>query len=266
MRLAARETLTAALGLDGRDVVALVGGGGKTGALQLLVSELAAAGRTVVATTTTAMFLRELAVVGPLLLGPVAGSPPAGLEDALAGGRAAAVALGEGAGGKVVGLSPADVDALWARSLVDYVIVEADGSRGKPLKAFAAHEPQLPATTGTIVQVAGMDAVGGRLDAAHVHRPELLAGALGVPPGSELTPRLVAKALGCQLATLRRLRPNARIVTVLNKADGPADETRALAVAGLVLDGGEDGSAQRPDGVAVVSLHAARFGTVIGEA
>jgi probable selenium-dependent hydroxylase accessory protein YqeC len=264
MRLAARETLTAALGLDGRDVVALVGGGGKTGALQLLVRELTVAGRSVIATTTTAMFLRELAVVGPVLLGPIAGSSPAGLEKALAGGLAVAVALGQGAGGKVVGLPPAEIDTLWARSLVDYVIVEADGSRGKPLKAFAAHEPQLPSATGTIVQVAGLDAVGGRLDDEHVHRPELLAGALGVPLGSELTPGLVAAALRCQLKTLRRLRPDARIVTLFNKADGRDDEARALAIAGRLF--GDGGRAQRPDAVAVASLHAARFGCLVGEA
>jgi probable selenium-dependent hydroxylase accessory protein YqeC len=266
VQLAVRETLTAALGLVGRDVVALVGGGGKTGALQLLARELAAAGHCVLATTTTAMFLRELAVVGPVLLGPVAGSPPAGLEDALACGRAAAVALGEGAGGKVVGLPPAEVDALWTRSWVDYVIVEADGSRGKPLKAFAAHEPQLPTGTGTIVQVAGLDAVGGRLNGEHVHRPELLAEALGVRMGSVLTPRLVAGALRCQMTTLRRLRPDARIVTLLNKADGPDDEARALAIGGQLLGAGEDVRAQRPDDVVVASLHAARFGCVVGEA
>ena len=180
VRAIAVDTLTAALGLGGRELVALVGGGGKTSALRLLAGELAASGARVGVTTTTAMFLREH---GRRRTGgawaPAAGSSTDGLRKALAKGRTVAVARSAVEGGKVAGLSPAAVDELWAAGLVDHLIVEADGSRGKSLKAFGPHEPQVPDATTTIVQVAGLDAIGAPLTDEHVHRAETLATAAG---------------------------------------------------------------------------------------
>ena len=50
-------------------MVALVGGGGKTSAVGLLAGELASRGRRVLVATTTAMFLREMTAVGPVVHG-----------------------------------------------------------------------------------------------------------------------------------------------------------------------------------------------------
>jgi probable selenium-dependent hydroxylase accessory protein YqeC len=252
VRLAGQDTLAAALELGPRELVALVGGGGKTGALQRLVQELAAAGGVVVATTTTAMFLRELAAAGPVVFGPAA-ELVAGPSWPPPPGRPAALALRTGTGGKVVGLPSADVDDVWAGDVLDYLIVEADGSRGRPLKAFAGHEPQLPASVTTIVQVAGVDACGSALDEEHVHRAGVLAGALGLAPGSEVTPDVMAAALTLQIGRLRELSM-ARIVTLLNKADRPTDEQTALAVAQR-LHGRTVGG---PDRIVVSSLRERR--------
>jgi len=263
VRTAAYDTLAAALDIGRRELVAMVGGGGKTGALRLLAGELAAAGSKVIATTTTAMHLRELSAVGPVVWD--SGDRPLadGVEAALTEWGAAGVAAAPGAEGKVVGLSPEAVDALWTGDIgavADYVIVEADGSRGKPLKAFGPGEPRVPSATTIVVQVAGLDAIGMPLDEEHVHRAELAAAALGVPLGSTVTVGLFAECLREQTRFLAKYCGSARIVTMLNKAEGAEREASGLQVASdLLASAGGRRDHARPDAAVVGSLRERRF-------
>jgi len=269
VQAADQSTLAGALGLGRQELVAVVGGGGKTSALCLLARELAAAGSRVIVATTTAMFLRELAVIGPVVMDADDGELAVGLIKALARGHAAAAAQLPGKGGKVVGLSPGTLDGLWAEGLVDYLIVEADGSRGKSLKAFGPHEPQVPLATTTIVQVAGLNAIGSPLTDRYVHRAAVLAAALGIPLGSEVTARVFADGLREQLRRLRRAWEGSRVVTLLNKADGPDAEALGLDVARellpLALGSGDSvrpGDRECPDTVVIASVQEGRFARV----
>lgn len=290
MQTTAHETLAGAVGLGRRELVALVGGGGKTGALRLLARELAAPGRRVVATTTTAMFLRELSEAGPVVMSTVLSDLVAGVQKALAQGAAQGVAVGAAHmppdREKVTGLPVDWVDRLWAKDAegrgpsemvrgaaastadlpapLDYLLVEADGSRGRPLKAFGAHEPQVPDATTTVVQVAGLDALGAPLTEKYVHRAGLLASALQVPVGSKITAPVFAGCLREQLRVIRRRWPDARVVALLNKADRPEEQAAGLRVAGELLgapaaNGGDGPQSQRPAAVVVASLKERRF-------
>ncbi len=259
-------SLLAALEVGRRDVVALVGGGGKTAALQLLAEECLAANgeRRVLATTTTAMLLTELQRVAPVVVQPLLPRLKAELEERLTGERSAAAARAIGRDGKVVGLPTEWVDELWATGMIDQLVVEADGSRGAPLKAFAAHEPQVPSTTTLIVQVAGMDVLGMPLAEPHVHRAQLLAELLGVPVGSKVTPSLLAKALRAQLRVLRERWPGARHVTLLNKAEGADVRAAALSLAlELLASSGDDGEGAAPHSVIVGSVRRRSFDRVV---
>ena len=278
MHAIAQETLVGALGLGLNEVVALVGAGGKTTALRLLGAELTAGGSRVITTTTTAMLLREMSAVGPVLRQAEGGRLAARLKSALADGQRAAVAHSDGEGGKVVGLSPPAVDRLWAHGLADFLIVEADGSRGLPFKAFGPHEPQVPSTATTIVDVAGLDALGVPLTEEHVHRAEVLASILEIPLGSKVTTGVLAEGLRAQVGRLRRGNAGCRIVVLLNKADTPEVQAAGLDIALQLLGrqgaavgpGGEgdrvDGeSGGRPDSVVVGSLRDGRFAVVAEE-
>lgn len=212
-----------------------MGGGGKSFALARLVHECTARGERAVATTTTSMYRRELEAVGPLVL---EADPLVLLErvrETFAKGSTAAVARGEGQAGKVAGVSPAAVDALREAGIVGSLFVEADGSRGLPLKTFGRDEPQVPFSTTTIVLLAGMDVLGCPLDDAHVHRAALLADQLGVAPGIPLTPALVARALRGQSRRLLHRWPAARVVVLVNKVESPSRAGAARSIASLLL-------------------------------
>jgi probable selenium-dependent hydroxylase accessory protein YqeC len=155
-------------------VTAVIGGGGKTTLLRTLGEELAHGGAAVVLCATAKFY-------------PFAGLP--NLQDPSAPELAAAlkkdrlVCAGRevpDTGGKLTapGLP---MEALAA--LADYVLVEADGSARRPLKAHAPHEPVIPPEAGRTICVVGLAGLG-RPIAEAAHRPEryaVLAG--GVPAG-----------------------------------------------------------------------------------
>lgn len=223
------------LGLADRELVALVGGGGKSTLLVELAKELRGRAARVVVTTTTAMFQDQLAQAGPVFWArhwrklahtTEHGSTPPGVI---------ALAHSPTPEGKVIGLPRGWVARLWAEGRADYVLVEADGSRGLSLKAFGALEPQVPDTVTTLVLLAGLDILGSPLQEQHVHRADVAAEALGVELGSLVTPELLGLVLVWQLNLLRERFPRARLLAFLNKADSPEKADVGEAIAGELL-------------------------------
>lgn len=279
MRTQEHDSLTGALGVRGSELVSLVGGGGKSGALRLLASEatgeaLPGPGARVLATTTTAMFLGQLQAIGPVLMGPERSALLAALPRALAAAGPLAVARDLVDNGKVTGLPVEWVDEVWDAGEADLVLVEADGSRGLSLKAFGPREPQVPDRTTLIAQVAGLDVLGAPLDGAYVHRVESLVAALSKqerdsgeefePPESGLpvTAALFVAALRLQLRALRSRWPAARIVTLLNKAEDEDSRGAGLGIAARLLGAGPEDKGPKdisPEAVVVGSLQRAEF-------
>jgi molybdenum cofactor cytidylyltransferase len=144
-------------------------------------------------------------------------------------------------------LDQADVLLDWARTYHRPLLIEADGSRQRPLKAPASHEPPIPASVDVVVVVAGLTGVGQLLDNAHVHRPECFARLSGCEPGEPITARHVAKVLRHADGGQKNIPTSARRVVLLNQADSPALRALGATVAGLLI--------ADVDAVLVASLH-----------
>lgn len=194
-------TLSEALGIT-PGITAFVGGGGKTTAILRLAKELSGNGRVLVATTTR-IYPPEL----PLLIDP----GEAALRHAF--DAHPVVAVGSVQGAKLG--PPTGLDKLF--SLCDYALIEADGARGLPLKAPAAHEPVIPERANLVVAVAGMDGIGRSVSA--VHRSELYAALIGKPMDAIVTPEDAALVLTHPNGQLKNTRCEWR--ALLNKADDP---------------------------------------------
>ena len=131
----------------GRGVTALIGGGGKTTLLYTLTEELRKSGSVVLCTSTHIRVPEQY----PLVTG---GADE--LRAALA--RHGAVCAGTPAeDGK---LTAAPIGFAELAQLADYVLVEADGAKGLPLKLHAAHEPVIPENAQRAVLVVGADGFG----------------------------------------------------------------------------------------------------------
>lgn len=215
------------LGIGGHELVSLVGGGGKSTMLFALGTELATAGQRVILTTTTKMG-REQALAAPSVCWS---ADTRCAVDALAGpGPVMLVTAGDDH--KVTGPPPEVVDRLYAESNADYVIVEADGSRRRPLKAPASHEPVIPTRSTTVVILMGIDAVGRPLARA-VHRVERATALTGLAPDHVLTPADCARIIAHPDGILRSCPPAARVVVALTKV-GPEGTATAAEIARLL--------------------------------
>lgn len=213
-----RVLLSRALSVNRKDVVSLVGAGGKTTTMFRLADELADQGWKVIATTTTMIWQEKRCE--PVLLEADAPRLLERVRAALTVHNRLTVAAGlDQVQGKLIGLEPALVDSLIALPEVDAVIVEADGAKGRSLKAPAAYEPVIPSSTSLLVPAAALDALGKPLDERTVHRPELVALLTGAELGQPITPELMSMVLLHPQAGIKRAPENARIIPLLNKTE-----------------------------------------------
>lgn len=202
------RALSTALAMN-KGITAFVGGGGKTSAMLRLARELSAHGRVIVATTTHIWPPDDM----PVLHAPDLQA----LQGALA--RHTVVCVGSPAPDGKLTAFPIPPGKLCA--LADYVLIEADGARGLPLKAPAGHEPVIPTGTGCVVAVAGLDGVGKPIRET-AFRPERYAALLGVCTDHAATPHDIARVLCSDRGQHKDVRPGIRFCVLLNKADDAA--------------------------------------------
>lgn len=206
--------------------VQLIGAGGKTSLMFALAHASLAAGERVITTTTTRIREPGAAESPALVLLGDGDDAFARIADALrAHGHVTVAASRLGTEGKLAGLALEALAALLDAGLADRVIVEADGARGRSLKAHAAHEPALLACGGAVIAVVGADVLGRPLDEAHVHRAMLLAERLGVDAGTPVSPETIVGALLGPGGWLARVPDDTETSVFVSHASG--DEARA---------------------------------------
>lgn len=182
-----------ALEVDRGSIVAFAGAGGKSSAILTLAEELTHDGVTVLVVPTTKMFLDEVERIGSLAVSQDRDDLLEKAGQALSGSGAAVAGSELLSKRRVAGVEPAWVAPL--SGLADVTLVEADGSRRRPLKGTADHEPLLPDSATLVVAVGNVAALGKPLNDEHVHRPEVFSGLTGVGLDQTITPRAFALAL-----------------------------------------------------------------------
>ena len=200
------------------DIVAIVGAGGKTSTMFALSRALAAAGRRVLTTKSTIIYRPTMAQSpGVVEVPPERWATE--LRGLLAERCEVTVVTGSAGPDRWQGVRADRMEELRDAAGADCVIVEADGARGRMLKAPADHEPAMPETASVVMPVVNLRAVGRAVDSEHVHRPESVAALLGISAddviGMEHLPRVLLDASG----GLKRAPPTARVWPVLAGVD-----------------------------------------------
>ena len=227
--------LIEALGLQHARLIALCGAGGKTTLMFTLAREFVAAGERVLITTTTKIARDEAdgwhslaaASAKHVIEGARALLPETGQERS---GALIAYSRVGGDGYRLVGLAPELIDEVAQAGRFDRILVEADGSARKPLKAPAAHEPVIPSATDALIIVAGINGLGLPLNEDYLFRAEIWSRLSGLALGSPITAKSLARCVAHPDGLARGCPHGARTALFLNQADTPSRRAEAKRV------------------------------------
>jgi len=229
-------SLTEALGIEAREVISLVGAGGKTTLMFRLAKELSLDGKKVVTTTTTKILEPASGETGSLFVDSDEERIKDFLRSHLGQYVHITIARERLESGKLKGVSPNLVDELCHSRGFDAVIIEADGAAGRPVKAPREHEPVIPTSTTLIVALLGVDGLEMKLNEENVFQPERVSKITGVPMGEKLTDEAMAILMTHPEGLFKGASSSARVVAFLNKVDLPNGVAKANNIAHKILD------------------------------
>lgn len=192
-------------------LIAAVGAGGKTSTLLWLAELFCRAGRRVLLTTTTQMYL-------PQQLPVMFCRDPRKLPEAVwQRPLQACFSRWLPQAGKVKGFTPAQLDALLAQAKVDVVLVEADGAHGFALKAPDQHEPCIPLSCRCVIAVTGAGLLGQCIGPDSVHRWPLFSHITGAEAGARLDWPMLHRLIQHPLGAFKGAPRQARRIWLLNQ-------------------------------------------------
>src|SRR5512143_2128443 len=223
-------TLAQALRVNASPRIAFVGAGGKTTAMFQLARQLPSP---VIVTATSHLGVWQIGQADQ----HVTTNTPAPLEKLEHGLKGVILITGETDGDRV---KPVNDDLLnWLDQFCGYhsipLLIEADGSREKPLKGWAEHEPPVPSSVEIVLQVVGLLGLGKTLNAENIHRPEIFSRLSGLSIGESITSDALVRVLTHPKGGLKNIPTTARKVVLLNQADTPELQSAAQGLAHALL-------------------------------
>lgn len=222
--------LSKALRARSGQAIAFTGAGGKTTTIHRLVQEVVSGSfegiSSTLITTTTRMGQEQSGLANQHLIDPLENEVYKALVD-----HKAVLVTGPDLEGKWIPPSEQLLPVLHriTRETGALLLIEADGARGRSLKAPANHEPVIPSFIDLVVPMAGMDALGQRIDSEAVHRPELVAAVSKKRQKTVIGPRELAGVLGSEAGGLKGVLENVEVRVLLNKAEDTLLESGAQA-------------------------------------
>lgn len=165
-----------------KGITSIIGSGGKTTLMYVLAEELSNKGRVIV--TSSAKIYRPEHIV--TLENPAEED----IKSALAENSVICVGKTTEEGK----LTAPDIDFSELEKLADYVLCEADGSKGLPLKAHGLYEPVIPPNSAKVIQVIGASGIGGKIKDV-CHRPDIYASLTGMSIEDEADAESAAKVI-----------------------------------------------------------------------
>lgn len=223
-------SLAQTLRVDAAPCVAFIGAGGKTTALFQLSRQLPSP---VIVTATSHLGIWQTKQADRHIVT----DSPAPIEALEHGLEGVILITGEPDGDRTKPINNKLLD--WLHQFCAYhsipLLIEADGSRQKSLKAWAEHEPAVPSFVDHVVQVLGLSVIGKPLTDEYVHRPEIAANITGLQLGQVITADALTRLLTHHEAGLKNIPSQAARVVLLNQADTPELQATARGMTTTLL-------------------------------
>lgn len=135
---------------------------------------------------------------------------------------------------KLLGLNKEIVEEIHNRNLFDYILVEADGSKRKSIKAPADHEPAIPNRTDRVIGLIGLDSIGKKINEENVHRPEIFCNITNSKKEDRITEDKILNLLTKNKGLFKDVPQKSKKYIMLNKADDEERKKQALLIVDLI--------------------------------
>lgn len=202
-------------------MISFVGAGGKTTALFALSKELRQKKRLV--TTTTAMYQPDPSLWDTMIIRP---DLLKGLGDEVVKpGTVTVWGRSLNQENKLLGVDLECLSQVHQKKVFNLILVEADGSKRKPIKAPMDHEPVIPQESTMVVGVIGLSALNKPLSEQWVHRVKVFSKIVDAEPETPIKPEHVVRLVTNPEGLFKDTSINAEKVLVLNQADHDGDKT-----------------------------------------
>ena len=200
------------INLGNNELITIVGGGGKTTTLFTLAKELVKEGKSILVTTTTAIFNPDKKEYDNILLGNI----PKDYNDSK--GKITVFGSHISSENKLIGVDSKIIDDIYEKYIFDYILVEGDGSKGRPIKAPGDHEPVIPRKTSSVIGVIGLDSIDKIIDSRYVHRPEIFIDITDSKLGGRINEKTIYKLVTSENGTFKSSPKDSSKILLLNKA------------------------------------------------
>jgi probable selenium-dependent hydroxylase accessory protein YqeC len=215
------HTLVESLDLRAREVISLVGAGGKTTLMFRLAKELLLAGKKVVTATTTKIMEPSSEETPCLFVQSDEEKLKQLALQHIDQFRHITLARERIESMKLKGISPDLVSLLWNSPEIDMMIIEADGAAGRPVKAPREWEPVIPSHTTLVIGLLGVDGVGKELNEENLFQAERISQLTGIPMGGKMTCGGMAILMVHPQGIFKGTPHSSRRVAFINKVDVP---------------------------------------------
>lgn len=217
-----------------REMISVVGGGGKTTTIFKLASELKQLDMRVLVTTTTAIYNPSTELYDDLVVLEDGQS----IENGLKNGTITVLGRCISPQNKLLGVDSGFLDTIHNEDLFDFILIEADGSKGRPIKAPASHEPVIPSNTSKVIGVIGIEALGKVIDEANVHRPEIFCEVTNSRIGDVIIEEIIVKLVMAKDGLFKGASADSKKYLLFNKADNEMQMRQASLIGKMIRNKG----------------------------
>ncbi|KNF07100.1 putative selenium-dependent hydroxylase accessory protein YqeC [Gottschalkia purinilytica] len=221
------------INLNEFELVSIVGGGGKTTTMFKLAKELRALNKKVLVTTTTAIMMPDESQYDNFII------YGEGIKDNMenvTNGSVTVIVKNIIREDKLKGIEKETIEDIVSKNIFDVILVEADGSKRKPIKAPSYHEPVIPNSTTKVIGVIGMDSVGKEINEKNVHRPEIFTSVTDSKFGEIIDENIIFNLVISNEGLYKDSPKLSKKYLILNKAEGEERISSALKIKNLLLD------------------------------
>ena len=212
------------LGLAKYDTLVVTGAGGKTTFCLTLCNELKEHNR-VIFTTTTKMFIPEVRKNYKIYVGDDF------LHKKLTENGTYIAGKEENEQGKLLPFSLDEIDSFKEKG--DYLVIEGDGSRMRPLKGWNETEPVFVKRTDKTVGVISIKSLGLKINNENIHRLELFLKISGAEKDENVTKQHLFNIINSENGLFKGAKGER--ILLINQADSEKEFDNALELAEFLI-------------------------------